>query len=72
MCVVKKERTNVYLPTEVKKRAMKLADSSGMSLSVFITQLLIKEAAREQGFTKESPVIYVPARSRVKTSPKGI
>jgi hypothetical protein len=69
---VKKERTNVYLPTEVKKRAMKLADSSGMSLSVFITQLLINEAAREQGFTKEKPVLYVHAPSRVKTSTKGL
>ena len=69
---MKKERTNLYLPSEVKKRAMKLADSSGMSLSVFITQLLIKEAAREQGFIKESPVLYVPARSRERTSPKGI
>lgn len=66
MCVVKKERTNVYLPKEVKKKAMDLADRSGMSLSVFITQLLIKEAAREQGFTKESPATFAKGPSRVK------
>ena len=72
MCVVKKERTNVYLPKEVKKKAMDLADRSGMSLSVFITQLLIKEAAREQGFTKESPAFFAGERVRVKTRTKGI
>lgn len=66
MCVVKKERTNVYLPSEVKKKAMDLADRSGMSLSVFITQLLIKEAAREQGFTKESPAIFAKGQLRAK------
>jgi hypothetical protein len=70
MCVVKKERTNVYLPTEVKKKAMGLADRSGMSLSVFITQLLIKEAAREQGFIKESPALYVAGRLQAKTRTK--
>jgi hypothetical protein len=72
MCVVKKERTNVYLPKEVKKKAIDLADRSGMSLSVFITQLLIKEAAREQGFTKESPALFAGERVRVKTRTKGI
>lgn len=72
MCVVKKERTNVYLPKEVKKKAMDLADRSGMSLSVFITQLLIKEAAREQGFIKESPALYATAPLRGKTRTKGI
>jgi hypothetical protein len=72
MCVVKKERTNVYLPREVKKKAMDLADRSGMSLSVFITQLLIKEAAREQGFTKESPALFAAGRVRVKTRTKRI
>jgi len=72
MCVVKKERTNVYLPKEVKKKAMDLADRSGMSLSVFITQLLIKEAAREQGFTKESPAIFAKGPSLGKTRTKRI
>lgn len=72
MCVVKKERTNVYLPKEVKKKAMDLADRSGMSLSVFITQLLIKEAAREQGFIKESPALYATGPLRAKTRTKRI
>jgi hypothetical protein len=70
MCVVKKERTNVYLPKEVKKKAMDLADRCGMSLSVFITQLLIKEAAREQGFITESPALYAAGRLQGKTRTK--
>ena len=69
---MKKERTNVYLPSEVKKKAMTLASSAGMSLSVYITQLLIREAARLAGFTKESPALFAAARVRVKTRTKVI
>jgi hypothetical protein len=64
---LKKERTNVYLPSQIKKEAMVLADRSGMSLSVFITQLLLKEVAKEQGVFKESPArLAVKSREKKK------
>lgn len=62
-----KESTNLTLPTEVKRKGMAMAKKAGMSLSTYVAQLLIKEAAREQGFTKESPAIYAGERSRAKT-----
>jgi len=68
---MRKERTNVYLPSKVKKKAMALASAAGMSLSVYITQLLIREAARLAGFTKESPALFAGGRVRVKTRIKG-
>ena len=61
-----KEATNLTLPGEVKRKGMALAKKAGMSLSTYVAQLLIKEAAREQGFTKESPAIYAGERSRAK------
>ncbi len=67
MWALKKERTNVYLPSQIKKEAMVLADRSGMSLSVFITQLLLKEVAKEQGVFKESPArLAVKSREKKK------
>ncbi|NDF99755.1 MAG: hypothetical protein EB101_12735 [Chitinophagia bacterium] len=67
MWALKKERTNVYLHSQIKKEAMVLADRSGMSLSVFITQLLLKEVAKEQGVFKESPArLAVKSREKKK------
>lgn len=65
-----KEATNLTLPAEVKKKGMTLAKKAGMSLSTYVAQLLIKEAAREQGFIKESPALYAIGPSRVKTRTK--
>ena len=62
-----KEATNLTLPPEVKRKGMALAKRAGMSLSTYVAQLLIKEAAREQGFTKESPAIYAGGASQAKT-----
>jgi hypothetical protein len=67
-----KEATNLTLPAEVKKKGMELAKKAGMSLSTYVAQLLIKEAAREQGFIKESPALYATAPLRGKTRTKGI
>jgi hypothetical protein len=67
-----KEATNLTLPAEVKKKGMALAKKAGMSLSTYVAQLLIREAAREQGFTKESPALFAGERVRVKTRTKGI
>lgn len=61
-----KEATNLTLPGDVKRKGMALAKKAGMSLSTYVAQLLIKEAAREQGFTKESPAIYAGKLSRAK------
>lgn len=65
-----KEATNLTLPAEVKRKAIALAKRAGMSLSTYVAQLLIKEAAREQGFIKESPAVFAAGRSRVKISTK--
>jgi len=67
-----KEATNLTLPKQVKAKGIDLAKKAGMSLSTYVAQLILKEAARDQGFTAESPALYAPARSRGKTSPKGI
>jgi hypothetical protein len=67
-----KEATNLTLPAEVKKKGMELAKKAGMSLSTYVAQLLIKEAAREQGFIKESPALYATAPLRGKTRTKRI
>jgi len=67
-----KEATNLTLPKQVKAKGMDMAKRAGMSLSTYVAQLILKEAAREQGFIKQSPAFYVPARSRERTSPKGI
>ncbi len=61
-----KEATNLTLPAEVKKKGMALAKKAGMSLSTYVAQLLIKEAAREQGFTTPSPALYVAGRPQGK------
>ena len=65
-----KQATNLTLPAEVKKKGMALAKKAGMSLSTYVAQLLIKEAAREQGFIKESPALYVVGQSQGKTRTK--
>ena len=62
-----KEATNLTLPSEVKRKGMALAKKAGMSLSTYVTQLLIKEAAREQGFISESPALYAAGKSQAKT-----
>ena len=67
-----KEATNLTLPAEVKKKGMELAKKAGMSLSTYVTQLLIKELAREQGFITESPALYVAGRSRAKKQGKRV
>ena len=65
-----KQATNLTLPAEVKKKGMALAKKAGMSLSTYVAQLLIKEAAREQGFITESPALYAVGRSQGKTRTK--
>ena len=52
-----KEATNLTLPTEVKRKGLSLAKRAGMSLSTYVTQLILKEATREEGFTRESPAL---------------
>jgi hypothetical protein len=49
-----------------------MAKRAGMSLSTYVTQLILKEAARDTGFTFESPALYAGGRSRAKTRTKGI
>jgi hypothetical protein len=67
-----KEATNLTLPKQVKARGMEMAKRAGMSLSTYVTQLILKEAARDTGFTFESPALYAGGRSRAKTRTKGI
>jgi len=62
-----KEATNLTLPRQVKAKGMELAKRAGMSLSTYVAQLLIKEAAREQGFISESPALYAAGKSQAKT-----
>lgn len=65
-----KEATNLTLPADVKRKGMALAKRAGMSLSTYVAQLLIKEAAREQGFIRESPAVFAVGRSQGKTRTK--
>jgi len=67
-----KEATNLTLPKQVKTKGVELAKRAGMSLSTYVAQLILKEAAREQGFIKESPALYATAPLRGKTRTKGI
>ena len=65
-----KEATNLTLPKQVKTKGVELAKRAGMSLSTYVAQLILKEAAREQGFIKESPALYATGPLRVKTRTK--
>ena len=67
-----KEATNLTLPKQVKTKGAELAKRAGMSLSTYVAQLILKEAAREQGFIKESPALYATGPSRGKTRTKRI
>jgi hypothetical protein len=67
-----KEATNLTLPRQVKSKGMELARRAGMSLSTYVAQLILKEAARDTGFIRESPALYAVGRSRAKTRTKGI
>jgi hypothetical protein len=64
--------TNLTLPKQIKSKGMELAKRAGMSLSTYVAQLIIKEAAKDQGFIAESPALYAVGRSRAKTRTKGI
>jgi predicted DNA-binding protein len=65
-----KEATNLTLPKDVKARGVSLAKRAGMSLSTYVAQLIIKEAAREAGFIKESPALYAAGESQEKIRTK--
>jgi len=41
--------TNIYLPSELKKRAKALAAEKGMSLSGLVQRLIVAEAKRKRG-----------------------
>ena len=65
-----KEATNLTLHPEVKRKGIALAKKAGMSLSTYVAQLLIKEAASEQGFIKQSPALYAAGLLQGKTRTK--
>ena len=65
-----KEATNLTLPRQVKAKGMELAKRAGMSLSTYVAQLILKEAARDTGFIRESPALYAAGWSRGKTRTK--
>jgi hypothetical protein len=67
-----KEATNLTLPKDVKARGVSLAKRAGMSLSTYVAQLIIREAARDQGFIQESPALYAAGKSQGKTRTKRI
>lgn len=66
-----KEKTNLTLPKQVKLKGIELAKRAGMSLSTYVAQLLLKEAARDTGFIVESPALFAAGKSRAKTRTKG-
>jgi len=55
---VKKERTNIYLPADIKKKAFDLANKGGLSLSAYISQLILRECAIADGRLKGSLAIF--------------
>lgn len=65
-----KVATNLTLPRDVKRKGVDLAKRAGMSLSTYVAQLILKEAAREQGFTHESPALLAAASTQKKRRTK--
>lgn len=65
-----KVATNLTLPGDVKRKGADLAKRAGMSLSTYVAQLILKEAAREQGFTRESPALLAAAHTQKKRRTK--
>lgn len=59
-----KERTNIYLRADVKKRAFDLANKGGMSLSVYVTQLIMRELAIEDGKMNGELAIFTKANKK--------
>ncbi|NBQ65472.1 MAG: hypothetical protein EBS49_08545 [Verrucomicrobia bacterium] len=53
-----KEATNLTLPKQVKYKGVELAKRAGMSLSTYVAQLILKEAARDLGVSVKSPALY--------------
>lgn len=52
-----KEATNLTLPKDVKVKGAELAQRAGMSLSTYVAQLILKEAARDEGFKIKTPAL---------------
>jgi hypothetical protein len=55
---VNKQRTNIYLPADIKKKAFDLANKGGLSLSGYVTQLILRECAIAEGKIKGSPAVF--------------
>jgi hypothetical protein len=61
---MKKERTNIYLPADIKKKAFDLANKGGLSLSGYITQLILRECAIAEGRIKGSLAIFTKTNKK--------
>lgn len=60
-----KEATNLTLPKDVKIKGVELARRAGMSLSTYVAQLILKEAARDEGFTMRAPALLAVKKRRL-------
>jgi hypothetical protein len=59
-----KQRTNIYLPADIKKKAFDLANKGGLSLSGYITQLILRECAIAEGRIKGSLAIFTKTNKK--------
>lgn len=60
-----KEATNLTLPKDVKTKGVDLARRAGMSLSTYVAQLILKEAARDEGFIMKAPALLAVKKQRM-------
>ena len=61
---MKKQRTNIYLPADIKKNAFDLANKGGISLSAYITQLILRECAISEGRIKGNLAIFTKTNGK--------
>lgn len=59
-----KQRTNIYLPADIKKKAFDLANKGGLSLSGYITQLILRECAIAEGRIKGKLAIFTKTNKK--------
>lgn len=64
------QRTQIYLPEEIKMKAQKLANRRGVPLAAVVRQALEKEI-KETAVPKENPLIHL-AKLKIKGGPKDL
>lgn len=64
------QRTQIYLPEDIKIKAQRLASRRGIPLAAVIRQALEKEV-KEAAVAKENPLIHL-AKFKIKGGPRDL